>query len=74
MVAAANIHAVDARHQELEIECDFMLNGLGLEVLPRCCPSLTALRLKLLLHLFHYEEFLPSLQQLTVSCMHGSCT
>ena len=53
-----------------------MLFGSGLEVLPRCCPSLKALRLKLLLHLVHYEHFLPTLQQISVGCasMHGKCT
>ena len=61
-----------ARHQELEIEYDFKLNGPGLEVLPRCCPSLKALRLKQIPFLFAY--FLPDLQHLAVSCsgVHGS--
>ncbi len=60
------------RHQELEIEFVFTLEGPGLEVLPRCCPSLKALRLRQLLDLT--DCFLPALKHLTVCCagMYGS--
>jgi hypothetical protein len=50
--------------QELDIECDFSLKGPGLEVLPRCCPSLKALRLRQLMDVT--DCFLPVLQHLAV--------
>ena len=54
-----------ARHQELELSYNCALEGPGLEVLPRCCPSLKALHLK---HLPNLADcFLPALQQSEVS-------
>jgi hypothetical protein len=76
VMEAASQPCSDACHQDLEVEFDANLRGPGLEVLPRYCPSLKALRLKSLVLLIDYEYFLPTLKQLKVSCagVHGSCT